>query len=62
MEKKVNNKGKQKLVKAIVGFFILVVGIAMILAFWKDVVVLFRAGMGIVLALAGLVVLYTLKD
>lgn len=39
----------------------LVLGIALVLRFWADVVLVFRAGVGIALALAGLLVLYSLN-
>ncbi|HCI45534.1 MAG TPA: hypothetical protein DHV69_03765 [Sphaerochaeta sp.] len=43
------------------GSVMLVIGIALVLRFWADVVVLFRAGIGMALALAGLLVLYSLN-
>jgi hypothetical protein len=45
----------------ILGSFILVAGIFLILLWWKDVVALFRGTLGMVLALAGLLALYSLK-
>ncbi len=42
------------------GGFILVLGIALILAYWQDVVILFRGIIGLALALAGLLILYSL--
>ena len=45
----------------VLGSFILILGIALVLRFWADVVVLFRAVIGMVLALAGLLVLYSLN-
>ncbi len=44
----------------LLGSFILVLGIALILLWQADVAVLFRGGMGMVLALAGLLILYFL--
>lgn len=44
----------------VLGSFILVLGIALVLRFWADVVLVFRAGVGMVLALAGLLILYSL--
>lgn len=43
------------------GSFILVLGITLILVWWPDVVALFRASIGMALALAGLLVLYSLN-
>ena len=44
------------------GSVCLVVGIALILVWWSDVVSLFRAGGALLLALGGLVLLYMVKD
>ncbi len=44
----------------LLGSFILVLGIALILRWRVDVVVLFRAGIGMALALTGLLILYSL--
>ncbi len=51
----------RKLILYLVGSFMLVLGIALVLRFWADVVLVFRAGIGIALALAGLLVLYSLN-
>ena len=45
----------------LLGGFILILGIALILRFWADVLVLFRAVIGMALALAGLLILYSLN-
>ena len=50
-----------KLILYLAGSVILVLGIALILRWWVDVVVLFRAGIGMALALAGLLILYSLN-
>ena len=44
----------------VLGSFILILGIALILRWWVDVMVLFRAGIGMALTLAGLLILYSL--
>lgn len=44
-----------------VGFFILVLGIVLILQWWPEVVNLFKAVTGMILALAGLIVLWISK-
>ena len=49
-----------KLILYLAGSVILVLGIALILRFWADAVLVFRAGVGMVLALAGLLILYSL--
>ena len=46
----------------ILGFGILIVGIALILVCWSDVVALFRGAIGFVLAMAGLLTLYSVKE
>ena len=51
----------KKFVLFLIGFFILILGITLVLAWWKDVVVLFRGSIGIILALGGLLALYTLN-
>ena len=56
MSKSIFKKG----VLFVLGSLILVLGITLILRWWGDVVVLFRAGIGMVLALAGLLILYSL--
>ena len=51
----------KKAVLFALGSVILVLGIALVLRFWADVVLVFRAVIGMVLALAGLLVLYSLN-
>ena len=51
----------KKFIMLLVGFFILILGITLILSWWRDVVILFRGTIGIILALAGLLALYTIK-
>jgi hypothetical protein len=51
----------KKFVLFLVGFFILILGITLVLIWWADVVVLFRGALGIILALAGLLTLYAVK-
>ena len=58
-EDKQNNY--KRFVLFVVGFFILVLGITLILVCFKDVVVLFRGALGIVFALAGLFMLYAVS-
>jgi hypothetical protein len=48
----------KKFVLFAAGFFVLVLGVTLILVCWKDVVALFRGASGIVFALAGLFTLY----
>ncbi|MBI3617756.1 MAG: hypothetical protein HY210_06025 [Candidatus Omnitrophica bacterium] len=49
-----------KLILYLVGSVMLVLGIALVLRFWADAVLVFRAVIGMVLALAGLLILYSL--
>lgn len=41
------------------GFFLITAGASLVLVWWSDVVSLFRAGVGMTLALAGLLILYS---
>lgn len=52
----------KKIMTLIVGFVLLTVGIALILAWWPNVMILVKGGLGMVLALAGLFALYAVKD
>lgn len=45
----------------VVGFFLLVLGITLILSYWSQVVIFFKGIIGFILAMAGLLVLYTLN-
>lgn len=49
----------KKSLYAIAGIPLLIVGITLILVWWVDVVSIFRGGIGLALALAGLLVLYS---
>jgi len=51
----------KKFLMFLVGFFILILGITLILAWWESVVILFKGASGMALALAGLLMLYTLN-
>lgn len=57
-----SGKGVTNLIKFIIGSAVLVLGITLILVWRQDVVVLFRGTIGMVLALAGLVILYLVKE
>ncbi len=51
----------KKFLMFLVGFFVLILGITLILAWWQDVVILFKGAIGMILALGGLLALYTLN-
>jgi uncharacterized membrane protein YqgA involved in biofilm formation len=51
----------KKFLMLVVGFFILILGVTLILAWWQDVVILFKGAIGMILALGGLLTLYTLN-
>lgn len=51
----------KKFFNFVVGFFILILGIILVLSCWSEVVVLFKGVIGIILSLAGLLILYTLN-
>jgi len=50
-----------RFLKGLGGIFLLVLGITMVLIWWADVVSLFKGFLGMAMALAGLLVLYSLK-
>lgn len=54
------SEGK-KILALTVGIFLLILGVTLILTWWPDLIVLFRGAIGFVLALAGLLVLYSLN-
>ncbi|MBF0384543.1 MAG: hypothetical protein HQL27_01600 [Candidatus Omnitrophica bacterium] len=56
------DKIRSKALKLIIGFTLVVLGVSCILVFWKDVVSVFKGFGGIVLALSGLLAMYTAKD
>ena len=51
----------KKFVLFVTGFFVLVLGVTLILVWWKDVAVLFKGAVGIILSLAGLFMLYAIN-
>ena len=51
----------KKFVLYLVGSFFLILGITLVLIWWQDVVVLFKAFIGMALSLTGLVILYYLN-
>lgn len=46
----------------LLGSFILVLGVTLILAWWPDVLLVFRGMTGMLLAVGGLVMLYSLRS
>ena len=61
MEKDERKNSYKKFVLFVAGFFVLILGVTLILVCWRDVVALFRGASGIVLALAGLFMLYAVS-
>lgn len=55
------NKPLQNFVKFLIGIILLVIGVTLILCWWPDVVIIFRAMAGMGLALLGLLALYSIK-
>lgn len=53
---------RSKPVLFILGMIFMIVGIALVLVWWKDVTVLFRGCIGVFTALAGLVILSMMRD
>lgn len=54
--------GFKKIILYLTGSLILILGVTLILAWWKDVASLFRGGAGMALALGGLLILYSLNQ
>jgi hypothetical protein len=55
---------KQKINKFllwVIGFSILITGVTLMLAWWSDLIILFKGGSGLFLALSGLGVLYATR-
>ncbi|HPN88581.1 MAG TPA: hypothetical protein PLH56_04505 [Candidatus Omnitrophota bacterium] len=44
------------------GIVVLILGIMLILTWWHDVVILFRGAIGMILSLAGMLILYILSQ
>ena len=61
MEEDSQKKSYKRFVLFVVGFFVLILGVTLILVCWKDVVTLFKGASGIILALAGLFMLYAVN-
>ena len=61
MAKDSQKSAYKRFVMFVVGFLILILGITLILAWWEDVVMLFKGAIGMLLALGGLLALYTLN-
>ena len=61
MAKDQQKSAYKKFVTFLIGFFILILGITLILAWWEDVVTLIRGALGMMLAGGGLLALYTLN-
>lgn len=55
------NNGYGDFIKTLIGVCLLVTGIAFVLSFWGDVIGLLKGIVGPALAMAGLLVLYSLK-
>jgi len=61
MAKKNESKIYKKFLLFIIGFFILVLGITLILVWFEQVAILFKGASGFILALGGLLMLYGLN-
>jgi hypothetical protein len=51
----------KKFILFVIGFFVLILGITLILVWWPFAVTLFKGAVGVILALAGLLMLYGLS-
>lgn len=61
MTKSTLNQDVKRFTFGVTGFVVLILGVALILLYWNDVVILFRGIIGIILALAGLFTLYCMN-
>ena len=61
MNEKNDEKGYKRFVFSILGALMVVVGITLVLIFWSDVVSLFKGISGMIIAIAGLTMLYFLS-
>ena len=55
------NKNTKDFFLFLAGSLLLITGITLVLIWWEDVTALFRGGIGMVIALAGMIVLYLVK-
>ena len=62
MSAKIKDNSNKKLILFVSGSLALIVGITLVLLWWVDVVRLFRGAGGMALALAGLLMLYSLRE
>ncbi len=58
MSKENDKAGYKKFLMFLVGVFVLILGVTFVLVWWEDVAAVFRGFIGVILAIAGLVVLY----
>jgi hypothetical protein len=56
-----DEKNFKKFLVMLVGSFLLIVGVAMILGCWQELVIFFKGVTGMILAGSGLLVLYSLS-
>ncbi len=56
-----NNTKSNPLTLFLIGTVILTAGVTLILVWWSDVVQLFRGGIGMLLGVVGLFILYNIK-
>ena len=61
MSAKQQKESSKRFLMVLGGSFVLILGITLVLAWWQYVVMLFKGLIGMVLALAGLVMLYVLS-
>lgn len=55
------NDGYKKFIMMLGGTFLLILGVTLVLSWWDEVVIFFRAIIGMALAIAGLLMLYFLS-
>ncbi len=62
MSLKNQNQGYKKFLFILAGGVALILGVTLVLAWWKEAVIFFKGAAGMTLAVAGLVILYFLQQ
>lgn len=60
-EKKTGGNSKA-LVKVLIGVVLIIIGLLAVIGWWKDLVVLFKGGIGLILIMAGAIAIAIAKE
>lgn len=61
MSEEQDPKNYKRFLIGLVGIFVLILGVSLILSWWSAMVVLIKGTIGIVLAVAGLLIMYSMN-